>query len=109
SHNPTMKYDALSRMKAQPPANFVRNNSEREIGLLSNRSMAPASNVCGIIDEVTRIAANTPSVPTKKLIIVATIPLMTVSASLRDIGAFVTFQPRYETESSVLPLAISEG
>ena len=69
-------------MNAQPPANFVRNKSEREIGLLSNRSMAPGSNVCGMIGAVTRIAASTPSVPTKKFIMAATIPLMTGVASV---------------------------
>ena len=40
---------ALTAMNAQPPKNFVRNNSDRDTGLLRSRSMAPASNVCGMI------------------------------------------------------------
>ncbi len=59
-----MSSDTFSRMKAQPPRNLDVNSSDREMGLLRISVIEPGSNSCGMMVEVTRIAAIMPNTPT---------------------------------------------
>ena len=59
-------------MKPQPPRNFERNKSDREIGLLKSRLSEPGSNICGMTEAVTSTAIMMPITPTKYFMITAT-------------------------------------
>ena len=81
SHNPPIRYATLSRMNAQPPRNFAMKSSERLTGLLSKSVIEPGSNICGMMVEVTRMAAKTPAMPTTMLIV------NEMTHSLRNVSA----------------------